>query len=95
MVRPLPSLTGLPVSGVVRRGVCIAVTLLSGGPNAALQSADEPAFDEEIIVTGSRIRRNPLSARESVLGLEANDSDRTGLTSLGDMLAQLWCPVRP
>ena len=89
MVRPLPSLTGLPVSGVVRRGVCIAVTLLSGGPNAALQSADEPAFDEEIVVTGSRIRRDPLTARESVLAVEAEDRDRNGLTSLGETLARL------
>ena len=67
----------------------VLAPLLAAWPNAAAQSADEPAFDEEIVVTGSRIRRDPLSARESVLGLEANDRDRTGLTSLGDMLARL------
>ena len=53
----------------MRRAARIAVTLLSGWPNAATQAANEPAFDEEIVVTGSRIRRDPLDARESVLGM--------------------------
>ena len=89
LVRPLPGLTGMPASGVVRTTARIAVTLLSGLPSAATQPANEPAFDEEIVVTGSRIRRDPLDARESVLGMQSDDRDRTGLTSLGEMLARL------
>ena len=75
----------------VRRGMGIIVlaTPLAGWPVANAQTADEPAFDEEIVVTGSRIRRDPLDARESLLGMETDDRDRTGLTSLGEMLARL------
>ena len=51
--------------------------------------AEAPTIDEEIVVTGSRIRRDALDARESVLNIGARDRDRTGLTSLGDMLARL------
>ena len=72
---------------VVRASVAFAMLLVS--PNAAAQPDDQPAFDEEIVVTGSRIRRDPLTARESVLAMGADDRDRTGLTSLGDMLARL------
>ena len=50
---------------------------------------DGPTIDEEIVVTGSRIRQDPLDARESILSIEARDRDRTGLTSLGDMLGRL------
>lgn len=50
---------------------------------------DEPAIDEETVVTGSPIRRDPLDARESVLNIVARDRDRTGLTWLGDMLGRL------
>ena len=75
----------------VRRGMGIIVlaTPLAGWPVANAQTADEPAFDEEIVVTGSRIRHDPLDARESLLGMETDDRDRTGLTSLGEMLARL------
>lgn len=44
---------------------------------------------EEVIVTGSRILRDPTSARETVLELETENRDRSGLTSLADMLARL------
>ena len=76
---------------MVLRGVGITVlaTTFAAWPNAAAQSADEPAFDEEIVVTGSRIRRDPLDARKSLLGMETDDRDRTGVTSLGEMLARL------
>ena len=56
---------------------------------AAETADDEAAIDEEIVVTGSRIRRDSLDARESVLDIDARDRDRTGLTSLGDMLGRL------
>ncbi|MDE0054983.1 MAG: TonB-dependent receptor plug domain-containing protein, partial [Gammaproteobacteria bacterium] len=83
MVRALSTLT--------HRGAAAftALAMLLAGPSTAAQAEDEPAFDEEIVVTGSRIRRDPLTARESVLAMEADDRDRTGITSLGDMLARL------
>ena len=84
-------MTDIALARMVLRGMGIIVlaTPLAGWPDANAQTAAEPAFDEEIVVTGSRIRRDPLDARESVLGMEADDRNRTGLTSLGKMLARL------
>ena len=58
--------------------------------DAEVETVDDgPTIDEEIVVTGSRIRQDPLDARESILSIDARDRDRTGLTSLGDMLGRL------
>ncbi len=84
MGRALPTLTDTRFAHA-----SIALAMLMSWPDAAAGTADEPAFDEEIIVTGSRIRRDALTARDSVLAIEAEDGDRTGLTSLGEMLARL------
>ena len=40
-------------------------------------------------MTGSRIRRDPLSVRDSVLYVDEEDKNRSGLSSLGDLLARL------
>jgi iron complex outermembrane recepter protein len=54
-------------------------------------TAQEPGADEleEVVVTGSRIRRDPLNEAAAVLELGTTDLDRTGLTNLGDALQQL------
>lgn len=44
---------------------------------------------EEVLVTGSRIRRDTSTVRESVLHVLEADRTRTGLSSLGDVLARL------
>ncbi len=51
----------------------------------------EPAGEkaEEIVITGSRIRTNPLDASSPVLNLSEGDLDRTGMTSVADMLQRL------
>jgi iron complex outermembrane recepter protein len=55
--------------------------------------AQEPAAAdetlEEVVVTGSRIRRNPLNEAAAVMDISTSDLDRTGLTNLGDALQQL------
>jgi iron complex outermembrane receptor protein len=62
------------------------------------QEAAEPAAEEEekqevrieeIVVTGSRIAKNPLDEPAPVLELVADDLVRTGLTNLGATLQQL------
>ena len=87
MVRALPALTDTQTPSVV--AVSLVLAMLVSWPNSAAQADDEPAFDEEIVVTGSRIRRDPLDARDSVLTMDADDRDRSGITSLGNMLARL------
>lgn len=57
------------------------------GPGAAA-SAPEAAV-EEIIVTGSRIRRDPLSQESPVVVLDQASIERTGLSSIADVLQRL------
>jgi iron complex outermembrane receptor protein len=53
---------------------------------ALAQEADEL---EEVIVTGSRIRRNPLDEPVAIMEIGASDIESTGLTNLADALQQL------
>jgi iron complex outermembrane receptor protein len=47
------------------------------------------AEGEVIVVTGSRIRTDPLDKQSPVLQLTREELERTGLTSVGDILQQL------
>jgi iron complex outermembrane receptor protein len=52
--------------------------------------AQEPATsEEEIVVTGSRIRTSPLQNVQPVIGLNSEDIAKTGLTSTADLLQRL------
>ena len=55
------------------------------------QSNESPsgAQIEEVVVTGSRILRDPLTAYDTIVDLDAGDRGKTGLTSLSDMLSRL------
>lgn len=44
---------------------------------------------EEVVVTGSRIRRNPLNEPTAIMEISAGDIEDTGLTNLGDALQNL------
>ena len=44
---------------------------------------------EEVVVTGSRIRRNPLDQPVAIMEIGAGDIESTGLTNLADALQQL------
>ncbi|MDJ0656947.1 MAG: TonB-dependent receptor [Xanthomonadales bacterium] len=44
---------------------------------------------EEVVVTGSRIRRDPLSQSTAVVDLDRQTLNRTGITNLGDILQDL------
>ncbi len=78
-----------PVSGrlcAVRRGLLAGLSLAALSTVAYAQ--DEPA-DDEILVTGSRIRQDPLAAGKPVLNLDEEDLDRSGLNSVGDFLQRI------
>lgn len=84
-----------------RAGVSLGALILSTGaiaqsslpPAEAAQSpataAQEPASDEAIIITGSRIRRDPLSQDSPVTFVDRSDIDKTGLNSINDVLQRL------
>lgn len=44
---------------------------------------------EEVVVTGSRIRRNPLNEATAVMEIGSDTLDQTGVTNLGDILQDL------
>ena len=54
---------------------------------AQATNADEAL--EEVVVTGSRIRRDPLDEAVAIMEIGTQDIERTGLTNLGDALQQL------
>lgn len=55
----------------------------------AQEAEEESALLEEVIITGSRIRKNPLNEPAPILNLSADYIDNTGLTNLGAVLQQL------
>ncbi len=66
--------------------------LMSAGANAQSTASVTPAASDEaeaIIVTGSRIRQDPLSQNSPVVVLDQASLQRTGLASVADILQRL------
>ena len=56
---------------------------------APATTAAEPAQGNEIVVTGSRIRRDPLSQDSPIVFVDSEDIAKTGLNSVNDVLQRL------
>ena len=56
---------------------------------APATTAAEPAQGNEIVVTGSRIRRDPLSQDSPIVLVDSEDIAKTGLNSVNDVLQRL------
>ena len=69
-------------------GMFIVAVMSSSGAVMAQSDAGLSA-SEEIIVTGSRIRRDPLNEIAPVMTLGGDEIDQTGVTNLGMALQQL------
>ncbi|HEU5285825.1 MAG TPA: TonB-dependent receptor, partial [Sphingomicrobium sp.] len=52
-------------------------------------TAQEPTAGGDIIVTGSRIRRDPLSQEQPIVFVDQEDIAKTGLNSVNDVLQRL------
>ena len=52
-------------------------------------TAQEPAAGDDIVVTGSRIRRDPLSQDAPIVFVDQEDMQKTGLNSVNDILQRL------
>lgn len=65
----------------------LAVALMGAAP--AFAQAPESSAEDEIVVTGSRIRTSPLNNTQPVIGITADDAAKTGLTSTADLLQRL------
>ena len=73
---------------VVLDGGAVQAQAVAVGPTATV-SAPEAGTTEDIIVTGSRIRRDPLSQTSPVVVLDAASIERTGLSAIADVLQRL------
>jgi hypothetical protein len=62
---------------------------LEEASSASTASTASSQGDETIIVTGSRIRRNPLDQDQPVTFLDESDIARSGLTSAADIIQRL------
>lgn len=72
-------------AGIASAALVLGMAVLP--PHQAFaQEADEL---EEIVVTGSRIRRNPLDQPVAIMDISAEQIERAGLTNLGETLQQL------
>ncbi|TXC71440.1 TonB-dependent receptor [Sphingomonas ginsenosidivorax] len=73
-------------------GLLALATMLAAMPAAAQQVAAPAVTDstgDEIVVTGSRIRRDPLDQPSPVITVDAESIQRTGLSSVADVLQRL------
>ena len=70
-------------------GLCAALALNLATVPIQVASAQQAEEVEEIVVTGSRIRRNPLDEAAAITDIGKSDLEGTGLTNLGDQLRQL------
>ena len=70
----------------IRAGAAFVLIALTPVDSAFAQQADEI---EEIIVTGSRIRHDPLYERAPIMVIGKDALESTGLTNLGDALQNL------
>ncbi len=75
----------LSVAGAL--AVAFGLTIAAAPLHVALGQEAEAL--EEVVVTGSRIRRNPLNEPTAIMEISAADIEDTGLTNLGDALQNL------
>ena len=76
----------------IARGLSIALVLSVFAVPDQLAMAQDAAADEaleEVVVTGSRIRRDPLNEATAIMEISSADLDQTGFTNLGDILQNL------
>ncbi len=69
-------------------GGVVQAQAVAVGPTATA-SAPEAGSAEDIIVTGSRIRRDPLAQESPVIVLDQESIQRTGLSAIADVLQRL------
>ncbi len=69
-------------------GITGAARAQNASDPAGRQAGEEEEL-EQIVVTGSRIRRSPLESPQPVMTLTAEDIDKTGQISLGEFLQRL------
>ena len=70
-------------------GLSAGVLAISAVPTVFAQDADEEAAVEEVIVTGSRIRRADIDSASPVTILDRDDILATGITDVGSLIQSM------
>ena len=78
----------LPISTLCGSALALGVALLAV-PSQDARGQEQAEAVEEVVVTGSRIRRDPLNEATPITQIDAGDIEKTGLTNLGDALQNL------
>lgn len=82
-------------SRAIQGGPWLAILALFGGaigvigPATAQESEEDVSVQERVTVTGSRIRQVDVEGGSPVLVISREDIDKTGLTSVGDVIQRL------
>ncbi len=71
---------------LIPAGISILAMFFLSPPAVYGEAAD---VIEEVVVTGSRIRRNPLNESTAIMDLNRQSLGKTGVTNLGDILQDL------
>jgi iron complex outermembrane receptor protein len=75
---------------VVAAGALYTALAFSVSVAYAQTASTEGASEiEEVVVTGSRIRRNPLDEAAAIMDISRDDINKSGVTNLGDALQNL------
>ncbi|MEA3079604.1 MAG: iron complex outerrane recepter protein, partial [Sphingomonadales bacterium] len=80
---------------ILRAGVALGAIAAGSSPAAAqlIQSAQTTPVttvgSQEIVITGSRIRRDPLDQNAPVVFVDKNAIDKTGLSAVADVLQRV------
>ncbi|MFN0022971.1 MAG: TonB-dependent receptor domain-containing protein, partial [Parvularculaceae bacterium] len=74
------------------RRLAVRAALLGGLSMSAFATAaiaQDEAEEDEIVVTGSRIRQNPLDASRPVLNVDSDAIERSGISNIGEILQRI------
>jgi len=69
--------------------LCAALAINLSTVSVQAVSAQQADELEEVVVTGSRIRRNPLDEAVAIMDISRDDINKSGSTNLGDALQNL------
>src|SRR4051812_35352968 len=81
--------TTLKFSGVAIAAMAAALAAMPAQAQTSPTDDEQAAQGEEIVVTGSRIRRSPLDQDKPVVTVDEAAIARTGLSSVADVLQRL------
>ncbi|NBT29418.1 MAG: TonB-dependent receptor, partial [Gammaproteobacteria bacterium] len=70
-------------------GLTVSLTTLTGGALAVAQDDEEVLTTEEVLVTGSRIKRADLDNANPVTVVTRDEMMLTGMTDVGDLIQRL------